>query len=105
MSESYLEKRQSPRREVEIEAKLSSAGDAPDAPIRQVIILNISEGGIFIKTDNPPQLKDRITCEFIWPDTERPCRVTGTVLWRKLMPPRGVGIELSRINDRPISTG
>ena len=102
MVESYAEKRTSPRQEVEIEARLKRGDDDAALQAQHAIILNISEGGIFLKTDQPLDLKDEIECEFIWPDTDRPCMVKGTVLWRKLIPPRGVGIQLSRINNRPV---
>ncbi len=46
---------------------------------------NISEGGLFIKTEKPLEVGTEITIEFLLPLLEEPIRVRGRVEWHTNM--------------------
>ncbi len=66
-------------------------------------ILNISQGGIFIKTDNPLQMDDNIEIKFTLPNIDRALKVMGQVKWIKRVEneegPPGMGLQFTSIGE------
>lgn len=62
---------------------------------------NINEGGLFIETDNPPELDSRVQLQFCLPGGSDPIKVTGRVAWHSSgtrEEPPGVGVEFGDLD-------
>ncbi len=65
---------------------------------------NISEGGLFIKTEKPLEVGTEITIEFLLPILEEPIRVKGRVEWHTDLPGvkhkhSGMGVSFQELSD------
>ncbi|OAG27323.1 TIGR02266 family protein [Thermodesulfatator autotrophicus] len=65
---------------------------------------NLSEGGIFIKTENPLDVGTEITIEFKLPFLEEPIRVKGQVEWHTNLQgvnknPPGMGVSFQGLSN------
>ena len=62
---------------------------------------NISEGGIFIATESPPNVGDEIEIEIPLPDGSQTVKVKGVVRWHRTMAngaPSGCGVQFNTIS-------
>jgi type IV pilus assembly protein PilZ len=64
---------------------------------------NISEGGLFIQTDNPLEVGTEIILEFYLPLLKEPIRVKGRVEWHTDLPginrePPGMGVSFQGLS-------
>ena len=64
---------------------------------------NLSQGGIFIHTDKPLDVGDRIELRFSLPDVEKVFEILGEVKWinaeKKQRALPGMGIEFMNLNE------
>jgi uncharacterized protein (TIGR02266 family) len=64
-------------------------------------ILNLSSGGIFIKTDNPPPVDATFSLRFHLPGDPEPLAIEGQVVWVKQESkavPSGMGVQFIKIS-------
>jgi len=91
------EKRQAcPRIATNIRIAFQDSG----APVSSYI-LNLSSGGIFIKTDDPPPVDSTVSLRFHLPGDLEPINIEGRVVWIKQTGnsfPSGMGIEFTEIS-------
>ena len=72
-------------------------------------IMNISRGGLFIKSRKPPPRNTPLDIEFFLPIGQDPVRATGSVVWigpsasrGNAMLPVGVGIHFNEISKKDL---
>lgn len=72
-------------------------------------IMNISRGGIYVKTRKPPPRNTPLQIEFYLPPGEEPVHATGSVVWinpaasrGNAMLPVGVGIHFANISKKDL---
>lgn len=68
---------------------------------------NVNEGGLFIETDEPPELGTAIALEFQIPETEAPIQVMGRVVRTSDGlggEPPGMGIQFENLDARARTT-
>jgi Tfp pilus assembly protein PilZ len=53
-------------------------------------ILDISPAGVFIETDDPPEIGQKITLIFSFPASEDHIEITGEIVWRSS---QGIGVK------------
>ncbi len=75
------------------------------APAIASYCLNISQGGIFIRTPDPAPLNREVIVRFRLPDLDRELRVHGRVVWSNPTPaanpfPPGMGIQFLGLEDQ-----
>jgi len=58
-------------------------------------ILDISPAGVFIETDDPPEIGQKITLIFSFLASEDHFEVTGEIVWRS---PKGIGVKFYDLN-------
>ena len=91
------EKRQAcPRLAINLRITFQETGD----PVNSYI-LNLSSGGIFIDTDDPPPIDSTLSLLFHLPDDHEPMSLEGRVVWIKQTAnacPSGMGIEFTGIS-------
>jgi uncharacterized protein (TIGR02266 family) len=94
------ERREEPRVEAEIEVRYRTAQEFLSA-----YSLNISGGGIFVRTSEPLPLNRVVRLRFMLPDVSHRFEVSGIVVWsnpgssRSSLPP-GMGIKLVDLDPR-----
>jgi len=91
------ERRTSPRVTTKIEIKFGDTG-----ALIKSYMLNVSNGGIYIKTDKPFSLDTLILLKFSLPDDPDPIEIEGKVVWSnprggKGYFPKGMGIKFLKI--------
>ena len=60
---------------------------------------NVNEGGIFIETDSPLEMDEKVQLSFQLPGSDSPIRVTGRVAWIADDPTNpGMGIEFDDLD-------
>ncbi|AEH45170.1 type IV pilus assembly PilZ [Thermodesulfatator indicus DSM 15286] len=64
---------------------------------------NISEGGLFIQTNNPLEIGTEIVIEFMLPFMDEPIKVKGRVEWHTNLPgvnknPPGMGVSFQKLS-------
>ncbi len=79
------EPRGEPRAEVAFEVHYQTAQEFLSAYSR-----NISGGGIFIRTQQPPPLNQKVQLRFTMPGIAHPFECEGIVVWSSPVPSRGV---------------
>lgn len=72
-------------------------------------IMNISSGGLFVKTRKPPPMHTPLDIEFSLPAGQDPVHATGSVVWispsasrGNAMLPIGVGIHFDKITKKDL---
>ncbi len=91
------EKRQSPRANTKIEIMFKEFG-----AFIKVYMLNVSNGGLFIKTDNPLPLEAPVLLKLTLPGAPDAMEIEGRVVWnnpkgRKNSFPKGMGIQFIKM--------
>ncbi len=79
------EPRGEPRAEADFEVHYRTAQEFLSAYSR-----NISGGGIFIRTQQPPPLNQKVRLRFTMPGIAHPFECEGIVVWSSPVPSRGV---------------
>ena len=95
----FLERREHPRAVVKIEIEFKHTIDFVSS-----YMLNISKGGLFIKTDEALPLNTIIFLRFTMPGDTMPIETEGKVVWcntniAKGYFPRGMGIKFLKLNS------
>ena len=67
-------------------------------------MLNVSNGGLFVKTEDPFPLDYPVSLRLILPSETKPLDIEGRVVWinpkgRKNSFPKGMGIQFEKMND------
>jgi len=67
-------------------------------------MLNVSNGGLFVKTEDPFPLDHPVSLRLILPSETKPLDIEGRVVWinpkgRKNSFPKGMGIQFEKMND------
>jgi len=93
------EHRSSPRAPTKIEVMFREYG-----AFVKVYMLNVSKGGIFVKTEDPFPLDSPIHLRLILPSETTPLEIEGRVVWinpkgRKNAFPKGMGIQFVKMDD------
>jgi uncharacterized protein (TIGR02266 family) len=93
MKDSFTEKREDSRAVIKIEIEFTK-----DIDFVTAYMLNISKGGLFVRTDNAYPLDTIIFLRFTMPGDTQPIETEGKVVWcnnnkRKGYFPRGMGIK------------
>jgi len=72
-------------------------------------IMNISSGGLYVKTRKPPPINETLDIEFFLPAGQDPVHATGSVVWinpsasrGNAMLPVGVGIHFDKIQKKDL---
>src|SRR4051794_22061531 len=87
------EKRQHPRVPVELTVAYASRGD-----LQNDLVTDISAGGLFVRTPNPPNVGTEIDLSVVIRPSGPPISVKGKVCWRREHEPnRGMGVEFQGI--------
>jgi Tfp pilus assembly protein PilZ len=70
------------------------------------VVLNVSQGGLFIQTNASPGQGDDVDVELNTPDAERSIPVQGKVVWRRVVPHQlrsmargGMGLQIQRADE------
>jgi len=70
------------------------------------VVLNVSQGGLFIQTNASPGRGDEVNVELNTPDAERSIPVQGKVVWRRVVPHQlrsmargGMGVQIQRADE------
>ena len=87
------EKRKSPRVETNIEIMFRETGS-----LIKSYMLNVSKGGVFIKTSNPLPIDSPVIIQMQMPDDQETMEIEGCVVWSNPMGaknsfPTGMGIQ------------
>ena len=95
----FVEKREHPRAVVKIEIEFKDTIDFVTS-----YMLNISKGGLFIKTDEALPLDTIVFLRFTMPGDTKPIETEGKVVWCNTKKgkgyfPRGMGIKFLRLNS------
>ncbi len=85
-----IERRESPRAPVTVRIEYETV----DALFSE-FTRNINEGGLFIATERPLDLEDRVQLQFELPGSEEPVKATGRVVRTE---PRGMAIEFDGLD-------
>ncbi len=97
-TQTVVERRRSPRAPVTVRVEYATV-DAMFSEFTQ----NINEGGMFIETEQPLALEDRVRLHFRLPGSTEPIEVTGRVSWvsdgREDDTP-GMGVEFENLTSR-----
>jgi type IV pilus assembly protein PilZ len=91
-----VERRESPRAAVTIRVDYSTV-DAMFSEFSR----NINEGGLFIESETPLALEERVQLQFRLPGVDDPIKVSGRVAWISqggLDGPPGMGIEFENLD-------
>jgi len=89
-------KRECPRIATNIKITIQNSG----TPVISHIV-NLSSGGIFVKTDNPLPIDSTLSLRFHLPGDLEPVHSEGLVVWIKQtgnLFPTGMGIEFTKIS-------
>lgn len=91
------QKRANPRAVAKIEIEFKTAMD-----FAKSYMLNVSNGGLFIKTDEPFSLDSIVVLKFVIPGSTEPIEAEGKVIWcnpkgGRSYFPRGMGIKFVKI--------
>ncbi len=71
-----------------------------DKNFREEVITDISTGGVFVRTDSPPPIGERIWVTFMDLGGGRPLSVPGTVVWSEESGDKsGVGVQFSDLEE------
>jgi type IV pilus assembly protein PilZ len=67
-------------------------------------MLNVSNGGLFVKTEEPFPLDHPVSLRLILPSDKAPLDIEGRVVWinpkgRKNSFPKGMGIQFEKMDD------
>lgn len=87
--------RESPRIATNIEIKFREKGS-----FVRSYMLNVNNGGLFLKTENPLSLDAAVTLRIQLPDDQETMTVEGRVVWTNKKPkvfPSGMGIQFTEI--------
>jgi uncharacterized protein (TIGR02266 family) len=68
--------RRHPRVPVSLTVKYASRGD-----LQNDLVTDLSPGGVFVRTDQPPPVGSTVALEFVVPPSPLPIRVEGQVMW------------------------
>jgi uncharacterized protein (TIGR02266 family) len=95
----FVEKREHPRAVVKFEIEYKHTIDFVTS-----YMLNISKGGLFIKTDEALPLDTIVFLRFTMPGDTKPIETAGKVVWcnareEKGYFPRGMGIKFLKLNS------
>jgi Tfp pilus assembly protein PilZ len=70
------------------------------------VVLNVSQGGLFIQTSASPGRGDEVEVELNTPEAERSIPVQGKVVWRRVVPHQlrsmargGMGVQIQRADE------
>lgn len=93
-----VQKRKHPRARLKIEVSYKTAD-----VFTSNSSINISKGGIFIKTPNPPPMGTQLDLEFKLPDSGKTIQAAGEIVWcqhtsTKSSLPAGMGIKFRQIS-------
>jgi len=93
------EQRTAPRAPAKIEVMFREYG-----AFVKVYMLNVSNGGIFVKTEDPFPLEHPVHLRLILPSESTPLEIEGRVVWinprgRKNAFPKGMGIQFINMDD------
>ena len=94
------DRRQYPRLDQLIEVSFASTESFIKA-----YMSNVGSGGLFIKTDEPAELNQKIMVKFYLPHQKEPITVEGMVIWvnpksgKSLSYPPGMGIKFIRMSS------
>ena len=93
----FTERREHPRAEANIEIEFKK-----DIDFVTSYILNISKGGLFLRTDNAYPLDTIVFLRFTMPGDTQPIVTGGEVVWRNMGGggyfPKGMGIKFLKLN-------
>ncbi len=95
--ETFLERRRTARAPLVVRVEYASV----DALFSE-FTRNINEGGMFIATEQPPELDATVTMQFSLPGSEQPIKVGGRVTRvsdGRGEEPRGIGVEFDALDD------
>jgi len=97
IKDNFTEKREHSRAVVKIEIEFKK-----DIDFVTSYMLNISNGGLFLKTDNAYPLDTIVFLRFTMPGDTQPIKTEGKVVWcnttkRKGYFPRGMGIKFLKL--------
>jgi len=95
----FVERREHPRAVVKIEIEFKHTIDFVSS-----YMLNISKGGLFIKTDEALPLDTIVFLRFTLPDDNKPIETAGKVVWcntrkEKGYFPNGMGIKFLKLHS------
>jgi uncharacterized protein (TIGR02266 family) len=91
-----IERRKSPRTPIVVRVKYGSVD-----MLFSEFTRNINQGGLFIETDNPPELDTLVLLHFQLPGSEAPIRTEGRVVWASTgedEEPAGIGVEFEGLS-------
>jgi type IV pilus assembly protein PilZ len=91
--QTFVERRRSPRAPVTVRVEYASV-DALFAEFSR----DINEGGMFIETESPLAIDERVQLWFRLPGSEEPIKVSGRVAWVDETIP-GMGIEFAALDE------
>ena len=97
-SKSGVEKREHARARLKVEVTYKTAD-----VFTSNLSINISTGGIFIKTPKPPPMGTMLDLEFSLPDQHKTIKADGKIVWvqhpsAKSSMPAGMGIKFRQIS-------
>jgi len=93
------EKRAGPRAMIKIEIIYKEAGS-----FVRSYILNLSNGGLFVKAENPLPLDTHVMIQLTLPGETEPMEIEGIIVWinfkaRKSSFPKGMGVKFISLNE------
>jgi type IV pilus assembly protein PilZ len=90
------EKRESPRIATNIEIRFRETGS-----FVRSYMLNVNNGGLFLKTDKPLSIESEVLLRVRLPDDQETMTIEGRVVWtnsKTKVFPAGMGIQFTKIN-------
>lgn len=70
------------------------------------VVLNVSQGGLFIQTNASPERGEAVDVELNAPEAQRSIPLQGTVVWRRVVPHQlrsmargGMGVQIHRADE------
>jgi uncharacterized protein (TIGR02266 family) len=98
IKDDFADKRAHPRAVATIEIEFKKVIDFVTS-----YLLNVSNGGLFVKTDDIYPLDSIVFLRFTMPGDTQPIEVEGKVVWRNMGGreyfPKGMGIKFLKLND------
>jgi uncharacterized protein (TIGR02266 family) len=91
--------RRHPRVPVSLTVKYASRGD-----LQNDLVTDLSPGGVFVRTDQPPPIGSTVALEFVVPPSPLPISVQGQVMWiRDQAGASGMGVRFTGVLGRVLA--